>query len=412
MSIFIDSSTIINENEGEQVQNTTMDRMRVSNIVTQFDAQFQYNKQDLLWGESGNNGGGINIHLPNESSVQMSTGDGNDGSRARRRTNIWFRYQLGIINIIEQAFVFAAGKENLKQQVGIYDDDNGILLQLDNTIAKLILKSNTVGNITIEQQNWNADKLNGTGESGISIDWTKAQLMRIELQWRGVGSIKIYFQIEDRYILANTIHNVNMRDSVYMTTANLPLTYEIFNGGFVAGASNMKQLSSTIYSEGGTDANNLKGDLRAVDSGDDFIPTTNTEKAILAIRPKLTFNGITNRGQIWPYDIKFHVADNEECRFIIYIGAQVPDGEWNSVGDDSIAEFNNNMTSFTPGLPLVQEFVLENRSELSQIAEEFLRSPLVLNEDGTTQTILLITSKNLTGGTASSRCSIKWKEQK
>lgn len=415
----IDDSTPIDVNltNSLSVNNPTSiaGRLRVSKPKVQFSSDFEYSKLDTFWGESGIAGGGIAAHLPDEGAVELSTGDGDNASRCRRRTHTWFRYQPGSPSILFGSFQFATGKTNLKQQVGLYDDENGIFLQRDNVTTYIVLRSNVTGSVLetrIAQGSWNGDTLDGGGASGITIDWTKSQLICIEYLWLGVGPIVVVFEINGQFYKAHEFSNTNVNTSTYMTTGNLPITYEIFNDGLVTGSSEMRQICCSIFSEGGKEINELNGDLRSADSGDSVMATPATETAVLAIRLKTTFNGKANRGQVWPYNLSFHVGDAEECRFIVYFGAGVTAGAWVDNGSDSLIEYNFTMTGFTAGTVLIRKFVLENSSIVGELAEKFLKVPLTLQEDGTTQPILLITSKNLTGGSANSRATIDWKENK
>ncbi|KKL09753.1 hypothetical protein LCGC14_2562720, partial [marine sediment metagenome] len=67
------------------------DRLRVSNPVTLFDSQFQYDKQPFLWNEDLTNG--TATHLPNESAIDM-VADAN-AEIAVRQTRAYHRYQPG-----------------------------------------------------------------------------------------------------------------------------------------------------------------------------------------------------------------------------------------------------------------------------------------------------------------------------
>ena len=80
---------------------------------------------------------------------------------------------------------------------------------------------------TVNQADWNGDKLDGTGPSGITLDVTKTQILWMDFEWLGVGSVRCGFIINEQYIVCHTFNNANDITSVYMSTAILPVRYEI-----------------------------------------------------------------------------------------------------------------------------------------------------------------------------------------
>jgi hypothetical protein len=76
----------------------------------------------------------------------------------------------------------------------------------------------------------------------------------MDFEWLGVGSVRCGFVINGQFIVAHTFHNANSLTSVYMGTAILPIRYEITNTGTVASSSALKQICSSLMSEGGYEA--------------------------------------------------------------------------------------------------------------------------------------------------------------
>jgi hypothetical protein len=103
----------------------------------------------------------------------------------------------------------------------------------------------------VNQSNWNGDKFDGSGASGRTLDVTKANIFWMDIEWLGVGDVRTGFFVDGRPIVAHTFHNDNVNTTTYMTTACLPIRYEIFNGATTASSSTMKQICSTVISEAG-----------------------------------------------------------------------------------------------------------------------------------------------------------------
>ncbi len=87
----------------------------------------------------------------------------------------------------------------------------------------------------------------------VTLDLSKAQIFFTEYEWLGVGSVKAGFAINGQFITVHQFNHANIIDKVYMTTATLPLRYEIENIANTASSSSLKQICATVLSNGGYD---------------------------------------------------------------------------------------------------------------------------------------------------------------
>ena len=227
-------------------------RLRVSNPYTLFDSQNRYQKDPQF--DESLTGSGTSTYVGNESSVDLAVTTAS-GDKVIRQSYRVFPYQPGKSLEVLMTFVMNAGKTNLRQRVGYFNADNGVFFQLNGTTKSFIIRTNTSGTPsdarTVDQANWNGDKLDGTGPSGITLDPSKAQILYMDFEWLGVGSVRCGFVIDGQIIICHTFNNANDLDKVYMTTAILPVRYEIENTGSTASASTLTQICSTVISEGG-----------------------------------------------------------------------------------------------------------------------------------------------------------------
>jgi hypothetical protein len=227
-------------------------RLRVSNPLTIFDSQNRYQK-DNQFDESTVNGASITYSL-DESTVLMSA-DTTSGSKAVRQTYRVMPYQPGKGLLVMATFVMAAAQTNLRQRVGYFNTDNGVFFQQYGTTKSFVLRTATSGTPsdarTVDQADWNGDKLDGTGDSGFTLDTTKAQIAWMDFEWLGVGSVRCGFIINGQYIVCHTFNNANDLNKVYMTTAILPVRYEIEAVAAIATGATLKQVCSTVISEAG-----------------------------------------------------------------------------------------------------------------------------------------------------------------
>lgn len=227
-------------------------RLRVSEPYTLFDSQNRYQADPQF--SSSTATGGTATHVANTASVDMAVTT-SSGSEVVRQSKRVFAYQPGKSLLVLATFVMATPITNLRQRVGYFNANNGIFFQVANTTKSFIIRTFTGGSASdarkIDQADWNGDKLDGTGPSGITLDVTKTQIFFTDMEWLGVGTVRVGFVINGDYIVCHTFQNANVGTNVYMQTALLPVRYEITNTGATAGASTMKQICSTVISEGG-----------------------------------------------------------------------------------------------------------------------------------------------------------------
>lgn len=233
-------------------QTDAFGRLRVSNPYTLFDSHQRYVLDDNFVSNTAS--GGTVTFLTNQSSANLQVTN-TSGSFAARETKWIFNYQPGKSLLAMTTFVMAPANDgNLRQRVGYFGSDNGIFLELKDQLY-IVRRSNVTGTVTntaIPQTSWNYDTLQGTGISGFTLDITKAQIFWTDIEWLGVGSVRTGFVIDGQFLQAHRFDHANLASSAYMTSATLPVRYEIesltANG---AATSNLTQICSTVISEGG-----------------------------------------------------------------------------------------------------------------------------------------------------------------
>ena len=141
----------------------------------------------------------------------------------------------------------------------------------------------------VSQTSWNVDSFNGNGPSGITIDFTKTQILVIDFEWLGVGRVRVGFNLNGVNYTAHEFNNANSLAVAYMSTPNLPLRYEIENTGAGA-ASTIMHICGAVASEGGAD---LTGTTHYVSNQGTEIDcnTSGTIYALLGFRLKSTHLG-------------------------------------------------------------------------------------------------------------------------
>jgi len=228
-------------------------RLKVSQPYTVFDNVNRYDIDgqfsDVILGA----GSTVGI-ITAQSSSTLGIGT-TAGCSIIRETKRVFPYLPGKSLQVLQTFVLNPAKTNLVQRVGYASSENGIMLELNGSQINIIKRTGISGvgtTVTVPQSQWNVDKMDGTGISGVNLDLTKAQILFTEYEWLGVGAVRVGFinQNGDAHI-AHIFNHANILDSVYMTTATLPVRYEILNTGITTSSSTMKQICVSVQSNGG-----------------------------------------------------------------------------------------------------------------------------------------------------------------
>lgn len=228
-------------------------RLRVSNPVTLFDSNAFYLPGIKFANLTAT--GGTYTYVPAESSFNMSV-TADDGSSVIAQARTTQAYQPGKSLLAINSFCFGALKVNCRQRVGHFTATNGIYFEADGSTLNLVVRSSSSGVLQedrIPQSSWNGDKLNGTGLSGITLNPALTNIFWCDIEWLGVGNVRAGFIINGEYIICHTFQHANQigNTRVYMTSAVLNPRYEITNTGPTSGATTMKQICSTVLSEGG-----------------------------------------------------------------------------------------------------------------------------------------------------------------
>lgn len=389
---------------------------RVALPVTLLDSQAQYDRTELLFNEKTELGGTID-HNAEASTVLLSTSS-QSGSLAMRQSKRYFRYYPGKSQMILMSFTPDKPKYNVYQEYGYGDDKDGIFFVVDQETLFMVRRSSSLGTISeerISQTEWNMDTLDGKGTSGITFNPGESQALVIDLNWLGVGLVRIGFNIDGVTHFCHGFRHANRAKSTYMSTANLPVRWKLWNKGPTLSGGKIEAISCSISSEiGASDPSSYPFSI----SNETFLGITvdEDETPLLAIRPKLLFKGITNRVTIIPTSFESR-ASPDPMLIRAYYNAEINGGLWESISPESAVESNSVIGSFSGGILVFETFVPGSGSS-SQIrpsigSDQFL-SPLALtlDIDGLNPDSLLVTGQTVPGEQTIGWQIISWREQR
>lgn len=321
-------------------------RLRVSNPLTLFDSSHRY-ADNNLWANSIT-GTAAATFSANEGLVNLTVGSAS-GDQIIRETIKVFSYQPGKSLLVMNTFVFGDPKAGLRQRAGYYGAANGIYFERDGTTNYMVERSSVTGSVVntrVAQADWNQDPMDGTGPSGLVLDSSKAQILYMDVEWLGLGTVRTGFIINGVFVPCHNFDHANLVNTTYITTASLPLRYEMTNTAATSGASTLKQVCSTVISEGGYELRGAQLSAGNTITSPTTLTTAGTFYPIVSIRLKtarldaiviltaLSILGITN---------------NANYKWEVVASGTTTGGTWVSAGTNSAVEYNITGTAFTVG---------------------------------------------------------------
>ena len=329
--------------DDDTVQHTATNRRKVSNYeITNFNT-FQYTKDPLIWDEE-TTGTASSTLDPYETVVIMSVGS-STGDKIVRQTKRVTPYIPGRENEIIMQFHLQAQTAGVRQRAGLFDGVAGIYLEDDGTNYNLVVRKTTSGGLVetrIARANWNGDKLDGTGGSGHTIDFSKFQTMAIEYNWF-TGHAEVKFIIDNYSHPAHQFEFNNAVDSVFTNSPFLPVRWELENTGGTAGTHAMSVGSFATLSESGIVPLGVKNTVSTPLTGVN-VADANTFYPILSIRIR------TDRikGVVLPLEMQVAALDNAPIFYKVFLNPTLTGATtWNSYSDTHI-EFNIDATAVVP----------------------------------------------------------------
>ena len=393
-------------------QYDAFNRLRTSNPLTLFDSSHRY-RDNNLWTQLVVGTGSTVGFVTTQGLVDLAVGVG--GTAAIEGESIkTFSYQPGKSLQIMNTFVMNEPKTNLVQRVGYYGADNGIYFEVDGTSKYFVERSIVSGIMTethIPQSQWSEDHLDGTGPSGFTLDVSKGQILWTDIEWLGLGTVRVGFVIDGKFIHCHSFHHANKIASTYITTGSLPLRYEIFNNGATSGISTMKQVCSTVISEGGYELRGLQQAVGTPITSPVVLGTAGTFYNVVSLRLKSSPDRLDAIAILTALSL-LGGTNNANYNWQVRASGTSTGGTWTSAGIDSAVEYKIDAATYTGGRTLAQGYF--NASQQGSTPVDILKEALFkfqLERDGLTKTpyelSLICTSDT---ANASVFASLDWEE--
>ena len=352
-------------------------RLKVQTQESIFFNTFQYNKETDVWDESTVNGGSA-VFNASQGLVDMSV-TSTLGSKVVRQTRQVMRYTSGRQNTLTFSVRLEMPVVGVRRRFGLFDGSDGFYFEDSGTLDgnglpeyAVVLTSTASGSLVkerITRDNWNGDKLDGNGPSGITASPTAQQMISVEYEWYGAGQIVFSYIING---LPRVIHIFNTGNRLLLPwsrTPFLPIRLELENFGGAAGTHHLYQGSNSVLVEGRLVKQGIPSNILTPLAGID-LDKAYTFYPVVSVRMKPT----TLEGIILLSNFVCNTLDNTDIYYKVLRNATV-NGTWvDNPQPNAFTQYNytSSTTEVTDGVQIDSGFITAGsavRVELSKDAD-------------------------------------------
>jgi len=327
-------------------QHTSKNRVKVSPFEIIGFNSFQYTKDGDLWDEetTGTASSALNTYY---GMIEATVG-ANAGDEVVRQTRRVFRYVPGRQSEISMGVIFGAPAIGIRRRFGLFDDSNGMYFEDggDGTYY-VVCRRNTAAGIVEERvarADWNVDRLDGTGPSGITADPTAVQLMVIEYEWYGAGMVEFKFVINNNAYPVHQYQHGNVSQQPWSAPPFLPARTELTNVSGAAGTHTFFTGSVSVMSEGDVGPLGVDNNAASPITGT-TLSSANVFYPVLSIRLKSDrINGV-----VLPTDFQAATLDNTQIFYRLTLNSVLTGASWQSVSTEGFVEYDVSATAATNG---------------------------------------------------------------
>lgn len=387
-------------------------RLRISNPLTLFSSQFTYNLNPLLFEQITSGAGAAIAHDATNRLASMTFTATPLGGQAYMQSYEYIPYQPSKSQLVFVTFNMNGSAANTLKFAGLSDGTNGYEFQNNGTDNRFVVYSASLAGTTVVlQSSWNIDPLDGSGPSGITLDITRTQILVIDFQALYVGRVRMGFDIDGTIVYAHEFLNANNAIYPYIQTANLPVRCGMTCSG--VSTTTMNFICCAVVSEGGIEDSNAFGYAFAQTSGVVSVATGRTH--VLSLRPKTTFNTITNRIKTVVFDLEMYNAGNQPVYWELCIGQAISGTTAFNDVNTTYSSVEYNVLGTISGSPaiVVESGWIESSGGVKGVSNEEIGSkyPITLDAAGLQRTLGTI-SLVMTSLSGSQNCygSLRFRE--
>lgn len=341
----------------------SFNRLKVAPPHLLFDSSFQYSLQSKVFIQDALVGATI-THDSARAAARLNC-SASAGSRARFRSRNYFPYSPAFTNTVTASFNMQGSVVGVTKRIGMYDENNGYILEAHDGIVRVGIRSSIAGSTNyVNQADWNVDKMDGLGPSGLTLDISKQQILVIQYQWLGSGQVIFSFSINGMTYPFHKFNHANILSGLYSKTGTLPVQAEILNTS--GPASYMEFTCCSVVSNGATAQH---GHLHSASSGltAKSMPNTGVSYPIISIRKQTGFTDIP----IQILDMNAFSTSQDDFIIQIVHKPTLVGAVWVNI-PNSFCQKDVSSTSWSGG-DIVAEFYMKGNLQASEKIEQLAK---------------------------------------
>lgn len=254
------------------------------------------------------------------------------GDVAAFTSNVYHHYFPGISQLAVMTVACGdAGKAGLTRRWGYFDSNNGFMFAQVNGVLRAQVRSDRSGASSlihdVAQADWNVDRLDGTGPSGMTIGVTDDNIYWLDIQWLGAGRVRFGTYYRGQRVVAHEYYHEGNGGQPHSTTGSLPMCFAQSNSAGTASSSEMRVWCCSVLAEAGLDittfgSNRLATFSKAIDVAS-FLASGAGYAYVGSLSPRVQIGNHTNRSVYFPTHMEalaYDEAGNDvRCEMQVFI---------------------------------------------------------------------------------------------
>lgn len=374
-NVKIDNSTDANLSVSLQNPLTAFGELKTASSKPEVQLSFIYGISSLL---TTTDHSGFGSATATNSLLSVSSG-ASTSSAGILYSKRYIKYRTGQGSNFKGTCIFDTGTADNTQLLGVGDDNNGYFFGYNGTSFGILRRSGGIDNWTA-QASWNYDVMDGTGDSGMTLNPQNGNVYSIAYQWLGFGAIYFYIEneINGKLTLVHMIKYANNNTAPSILQPALPIRVSSENGLTNSTDIIIKSSSLAGFNEG--DPALLGKEFSVESTG---ITGVTTEVPVLSLHVKTSLNGITAYIPVLPFEVTAvgEGTGSNVVKFNIYKNPlTLTTTSYTDVnGTESVVEYDTAATSFSGGDKIGSYVVERNRGLILNLKDRNIE----LNSDDT-----------------------------
>lgn len=275
-----------------------------------------------------------------------------------KTTNTYHHYYPGFSQMAIMTVALGdAGRDGVTRNWGYFDENNGYMFRCDDASSglKLVIRSKATGTVqetVITADNFNGDKVDGTGSSQMDLRLTDDNIYWVDVQWLGAGRVRFgTYHRGERIVIHEHYHEGSLNAGKPSSqTGSLPICFVQKQTTFQSTDSNMFVWCAAVHTEHQIDiATQGRNRLETITKTFDPASLENGQEYELigVLTPVQTISNKTNRSLYLPnyMEAMAYHADGTAALVEIEVYANPVIG-----GGNMSFPINSNETANTPWL--------------------------------------------------------------